>query len=180
MSKLRNHRGVSKGEFVNTAIDIRRKTLGFLSRLSARYARLLAEDTMHYANVMVSQAEAAQSMRPTDPTRYELRKKHLLEARAALSALDVNLEEVYQVLMMNPEGAFDDNRRTKKAKEKAGDARNIKKLERAEDAIERLDKMSEELGCLIDEEQKLLTNLMDADRRDFKKAQQKAPQRPKT
>jgi hypothetical protein len=175
MSKLRSHRGISRAEFVNTAIDIRRKTRGFLARLSARYARLMAADTMHQANLLVEHAEGAQSMRPTDLTRYEARKGHLLEARAALKALDDDLEDVYQTLMMNPEGAFDDAKKTKKAKAK--DPRDVHETERAAEAIQRLDRMSEELGCLIDAEDKLLTNLMDADRRDFKKSQQKA--RPK-
>lgn len=174
MSKLRNHRGRSKGDFVNTALDIQLETLNFLSRLSARYARLLAKDTMQLANKIVVEAESAQSMQPTDETRYEHRKGHLLEARAAVKSLDDMLELIYQTLMKNPEGAFDDLRAQKKAKAKAVDPRDAgKQKEKAEEAIKRLDKMSETLGCLIDDEDNMLTELMDSDRRRFKSEQKK-------
>ena len=43
MSVLKAKRTVSKAEFVNTANQIYVETLNFLTRMSARYARLLAE-----------------------------------------------------------------------------------------------------------------------------------------
>ncbi len=43
---------------------------------------------------------------PSDAQRIELRKAHLLEARASLKALDVRLTHCYLVMMQNPEGCF--------------------------------------------------------------------------
>lgn len=51
--------------------------------------------------------------------------------------------------MLNPEGAFDN-------KDKTG-------------AIKKLDKMAESLGCLIDDEGKLLTGVLKHDKEYFKK-----------
>ena len=89
MSVLKTHREISKAEYVNTANQIYRKSLWFLSRLSARFSRLLAVDTARLANEIVSNAEKANTMLPTDLTRYTLRKEYLLQARAFLGALDI-------------------------------------------------------------------------------------------
>ena len=42
MSVLKAHRSESKAEFVNTANQIYIQTINFLSRISARYSRLIA------------------------------------------------------------------------------------------------------------------------------------------
>ena len=49
MSVLKQKRVTSKAEFVNTASQIYDETLNFLSRISARYSRLVAEDIAHLA-----------------------------------------------------------------------------------------------------------------------------------
>ena len=59
------------------------------------------------------------------------------------------MAHVYELLMLNPEGAFDN-------KDKAG-------------AIKKLDKMAENLGCLIDDEAKLLTGVLKYDKQAFSK-----------
>lgn len=81
MSVLKAHRGQSKAEFVNTANAIYTETLWFLSRLSSRYSRLLAKDTIHEAHEIVANAEAANSMMPVDQLRYEERTRYLLRLR---------------------------------------------------------------------------------------------------
>lgn len=43
MSVLKQKRTTSKAEFINTANQIYVETLNFLTRLSARYSRLIAE-----------------------------------------------------------------------------------------------------------------------------------------
>lgn len=43
MSVLKSKRSTSKAEYVNLANEIYTETVAFLTRLSARYARLLAE-----------------------------------------------------------------------------------------------------------------------------------------
>ena len=149
MSVLKAHRGTSKAEFVNTANKIYTDTLWFLSRLSARYSRLLAQDTIHLAHDIIANAEMANTMQPVDQVRFDLRQKYLLQARASLGALDVQLAHVYDLLMLNPEGAFDN-------KDKSG-------------AIKKLDRMAENLGCLIDDEAKLLTGVLKYDKQAFSK-----------
>ena len=149
MSVLKAHRGTSKAEFVNTANKIYTDTLWFLSRLSARYSRLLAQDTIHLAHDIIANAEMANTMQPVDQVKFDLRQKYLLQARASLGALDVQLAHVYDLLMLNPEGAFDN-------KDKSG-------------AIKKLDRMAENLGCLIDDEGKLLSGVLKYDKQAFTK-----------
>ena len=43
MSDLKAHRSESKAEFINTANKIYVQTINFLSRLSSRYSRLVAD-----------------------------------------------------------------------------------------------------------------------------------------
>ena len=106
MSVLKAHRSESKAEFVNTANKIYVETINFLSRLSARFSRLMANDVSHLASEVLVNAEKANSIFPSDHTRKELRKQHLLESRAALMALDVELSHCYDIMMLNPEGCF--------------------------------------------------------------------------
>lgn len=150
MSVLKSRRGQSKAEFVNTANAIYTETLWFLSRLSSRFSRLLAADTIHAAHEIVANAEAANSMMVVDKLRYEERTRYLLRARAAVGALDIQMAHIYQILMMNPKGAFSNEISGKRA-------------------IEKLDKMAESLGCMIDEETKLLTGVMKYDKQLLKK-----------
>lgn len=119
MSVLKAKRTVSKAEFVNTANQIYVETLNFLTRMSARYSRLLAEDEQ----------------------RKDLRKAHLLEARASLKALDVRLTHCYLVMMQNPEGCF-----TTSSGRQVG----------SKEAVEKLDRMAASLGEMIDHEDELI------------------------
>ena len=64
-----------------------------------------------------------------------------LEARASLMALDVRLTHVYLILNQNPEGAFTTSK-----------GNPVK----SQDAMEKLDKMAQNLGELIDKENELL------------------------
>ena len=149
MSVLKARRGISKAEFVNTANKIYTETLWFLSRLSARYSRLLATDTIHLAHEIIANAEMANTVQPVDQIRFELRQRCLLQAKASLGALDVQMTHIYNLLMLNPEGAFDN-------KDKSG-------------AVKKLDKMAENLGCLIDDESKLLAGVLKYDKQSFSK-----------
>ena len=83
----------------------------------------------------------ANSIFPSDNQRIEMRKAHLLEARASLMALDVRLTHVYLILNQNPEGAFTTSK-----------GNPVK----SQDAMEKLDKMAQNLGELIDKENELL------------------------
>ena len=141
MSVLKSKRTTSKAEFVNTAHQIFVETLGFLTRLSARYSRLLAEPTAKLAGEVIDHAEKANSIFPSDLQRVELRKAHLLEARASLMALDVRLTHCYTLMSQNPQVCFTDG--------------NGKSLPPSE-AMEKLDRMAQSLGEKIDQENELL------------------------
>ena len=141
MSVLKSKRTTSKAEFVNTAHQIFAETLGFLTRLSARYSRLLAEPTAKLAGEVIDHAEKANSIFPSDPQRVELRKAHLLEARASLMALDVRLTHCYTLMSQNPQGCFTD-----------GKGKSLPPSE----AMEKLDRMAQSLGEKIDQENELL------------------------
>ena len=65
MSVLKSKRSESKAEFVNTANEIYTRTIAFLTRLSARYARLLATDVARLASEVVDHAEKANSIYPS-------------------------------------------------------------------------------------------------------------------
>ena len=133
MSVLKQKRTTSK------ANQIYVETLNFLTRLSARYSRLIAEPVAKLAGEIIDHAEKANSIFPSDNQRIEMRKAHLLEARASLMALDVRLTHVYLILNQNP--AFTTSK-----------GNPVK----SQDAMEKLDKMAQNLGELIDKENELL------------------------
>ena len=89
MSVLKSKRTESKAEYVNIANAIYIETINFLTRISARYSRLIAEPVAKLAGEVIDHAEKANSIYPSDDQRRQLRKAHLLEARASLMALGV-------------------------------------------------------------------------------------------
>ena len=135
MSVLKAHRSESKAEFVNVANKIYIQTIAFLSRLSSRYSRLVSKSVSELASEVVDHAEKANSIYPSDTARKELRKQHLLEARASLMALDVHLAHCYDLMMTNPSGCFT-----------TGSGNSVG----ASDAKKKLEHMAQELGDLID------------------------------
>ena len=153
MSVLKQKRTTSKAEFVNTANQIYIETLNFLTRLSARYSRLMAEPTAKLAGEVKDFSEKANSIFPSDAQRVDLRTAHLLEARASLMALDSRLTDCYLIMNQNPEGCFTT------AKGKAVPA---------SEATEKLDKMAQSLGDLIDRENELLKGQIESTKRRLK------------
>lgn len=144
MSVLLSKRTVSGADFVNVANQIYVETLAFLTRLSARYSRLVAEPTAQLAGEVKDHAEKANSIFPAGAQlelRVKLRTEHLLEARASLMALDSRLTDCYLVMMQNPEGCFT----TSKGKTVG-----------PKEAVEKLDAMAQSLGEKIDQENDLL------------------------
>lgn len=106
MSVLKARRSESRAEYVNVAKEIFQGTIDFLSRLSARYSRLMAPSVSGLASKVLEHAEVANSIYPTDKVKCETREYHLVEARGALMALDVELAQCYEIMMKNPEGCF--------------------------------------------------------------------------
>lgn len=139
MSVLKAHRSESKAEYINVANKIYIQTINFLSRLSSRYSRLVASEVSSLASEVLDHTEKANSIYPSDAMRKELRKTHLLEARASLMALDVHLSHCYELMMTNPSGCFTTG---------SGN----------------LEHMAQELGELIDRENGLLTNVLKSDK----------------
>lgn len=150
MSVLKSKRSTSKAEYVNLANEIYTKTVAFLTRLSARYARLLAEPVAALAGEVIDQTEKANSIFPKGEPNLGLRKGHLLEARAALMALDVRLGHCYTILALNPQGCF-----TKP------DGKSVPPAE----ATKKLDDMSQSLGEKIDRENELIRAVLESDRK---------------
>ena len=131
MSVLKEKRTVSKAEYVNTANQIYVETVGFLTRLSARYSRLIAEGTAQLAGEVMDHTEKANKIYPSDEQRKAQRKAHLLEALASLSALDVRLTHAYLVMYQNPQGCFT-----------APSGKTVPPKE----AMDKLDRMAQSLG----------------------------------
>ena len=150
MSVLKSRRNESRAEFVNVAYAIFTETRQFLTKLSTRYSRLLSDQVIQLASEVLDEAEKANSIFPSDDVKKQLRETHLVEARASLMALDVHLAKCYEVMMLNPQGCFT----TSTGKEVS-----------AYDAKTKLNKMAENLGCLIDKENRLLTEVVKSDKK---------------
>ena len=150
MSVLKDKRTTSKAEYVNTANQIYVETVAFLTRVSARYSRLIAEGTAKLAGEVIDHTEKANKIFPSDEQRKELRKGHLLEALASLSALDVRLTHCYLIMSQNPQGCFTDGKG---------------KTMPAGEATAKLDSMAQSLGELINQEETLLRNVLESDRK---------------
>ena len=160
MSVLKARRSESRAEYVNVAKEIFQGTIDFLSRLSARYSRLMAPSVSGLASKVLEHAEVANSIYPTDKVKCETREYHLVEARGALMALDVELAQCYEIMMKNPEGCFTG----------VDGKRSVAPAE----AKRELENMAQRLGELIDEENSKLTGVMKSDKERLKAAKRAA------
>lgn len=156
MSVLKSKRHESKAEYVNVACQIYEETMAFLARLSNRYQRLMATDTMRLASMVLDNSEMANAIRVADEVSFNARYTHLLEARAAVNALDVHMTHIWRLMMTNPQGCFTNTKGQTKS---------------PSEAIGILDKMAESLGEKIDEFKKLLGGVMQADKKKLKSTQ---------
>lgn len=104
-------------------------------KLSVRQQRLFAPDTTSLALKALNEAEMGNSTLIKDKNSYDIRTKHLLEAVAAMQALDVDMKHIWGILMTNPQGAFTNSKG---------------KTISSGDAIIILDSMAESLGSKID------------------------------
>lgn len=141
MSVLKMKRTVSRAEFVNKASEIYDETIAFLTRISARWSRLVAEPIANLAGEVEDFSVKANSIFPSDDQRIQLRLENLHRARAALMALDMRLSKCYRQMIKNPEGCFTTSK-----------GRPVS----ASEAEEKLDRMAQSLGELIDDENELL------------------------
>ena len=77
MSVLKSKRTESKAEYVNVANAIYIETINFLTRISARYSRLIAEPVAKLAGEVIDHAEKANSIYPSDDQR---RQRYILNS----------------------------------------------------------------------------------------------------
>lgn len=133
MSVLKPKRKQSSIEYIRLANEIFSHSLNLSSRLSARYGRILQPNIMNAASKLLSECIEADSTFPSCLEYAKMRETHLINAIGALNVLDVMMAHTYEILMLNPQGAF-----TKSMSET--------------EAVERLDKMCEETGKLINVE----------------------------
>lgn len=77
MSVLKAHRSESKAEFVNVANKIYIQTIGFLSRLSSRYSRLVSKSVAELASEVVDHAEMLAYFESYDDHNRVLRLRRL-------------------------------------------------------------------------------------------------------
>lgn len=159
MSVLKNKRKESKAEFVNESYQIYIHTLEFISKLSARYSRLMASDISHTAFEVMRCAECANAIFPSQAEHFKMRESYLQEARANLKALDVAMSVCYDVLMKNPAGAFT----TSSGKEV-----------QSNESIRKIDNMAQSLGEAIDNNIRLITNVIKSDKERFLKQHKEA------
>ena len=153
MSVIKARRHESKAEYVNLADEIFVETLGFLTRLSNRYQRLLAQDAMHLASEVLDHAEKANNMRAIDEVSFKARERHLLECRSAVMALDVHMTHIWQILILNPEGCFTDTKG---------------RMKNSSQAVETLDKWADNLGEKIDRLKHMVGKVMESDKKKYK------------
>ena len=150
MSVLKSRRLPSKADYVNTANQIYVDTMQFLTRLSSRYARLMAGEPAKLAAELIEHTEKANKIFPSDEQRKDIRRAHLLEAQATLSALDVSLLHCYLMMIQNPQGCFT-----------TASGKTVSPRE----AEERLDRISQNIGELIDQEETLLRGILNSDKK---------------
>lgn len=119
-------------------------SITFVSRLSARYSRLLANRIMDASSELLEYCIKAQEVYPGNYNYAKMREFYLTKAYGALCILDVMLRHTYDVLMLNPQGAFSKT-----------NGNSVPETE----ALEKLDKMCANIGNLINKEKGLLIGI---------------------
>ena len=148
MSVLKNKRRRSTAIFVNIADDIYTETMAFVLHLPKRYSGLLSNGVINLAMDIANYCEKANSIFPSGDIEKTMRKQYLIEAKASLSAIDVHLSRVYDILVKNPEGCFADSKG---------------KILDSEKAMKKIDNMSQSLGEKIADLERILTSLLKSD-----------------
>lgn len=103
-------------------------------------------------------AVEADAIYPNSVDKLNQRQAHLVEARACLAALDVRLLRIYNILKLNPKGAFSHG----------NDKEDKRKQLTVEEALKRLEYMAESIGLMIQSEEKLLDGTMVSDKKRFR------------
>lgn len=154
MSVLKNKRKECKAEYVNETYKAYVQTVEFVSKMSARYSRLIGSDIIHTAYEAMRCAESANSIFPGTESQMHMREEYLVNARAYLKSLDVALSVCYDILMKNPQGAF---------------TTSSGKDVQARDAVRKLDNMAQSLGESIDNGIRMISGVIKSDKDKLRK-----------
>lgn len=100
---------------------------------------------MELASKIATETITANSIFPNSLQAVEMRRGHLLEAKAAIYALCAKLGLCYRTLMRNPQGAFT--------------TANGRQLT-SEEAVTKLDKMAQKLGEALNRELELIEGVL--------------------
>lgn len=149
ISVLKCNRSESQVEFVYTAEEIYKRTVDIISRLSARYSRLVGNDIVETAMKVLQECNIANNFYPSDEATLEKRKTHLRVAKGYLKSLDYTLSYCYDILMLNPQGAFTNAKGETLPSSKAKD---------------KINKSSQTLGELISKEYELISKRIKNDK----------------
>ena len=147
MSVLKPKRNESSIEYIRLANDLFSWSVNFVSRLSARYSRLLSERTINLASEVLECCVKANSTYPSCYEYAKMREFYLIKAIGSLDALDVMFAHIYEILMLNPQGAFSKS--------------NGKSVSEKE-AVEKLDKMCVKVGEILNRERFILFGIKKA------------------
>ncbi|MDD3337826.1 MAG: hypothetical protein PHS82_03105 [Lachnospiraceae bacterium] len=152
MSVLKNKRSVSSMQYVANAYHIESMVFDFVKRLSAQNQRILQGPSCKLASLQADAVYIANEIYPTNAVEYQIRRALLALSKATLHALDKRMSDVYGILIQNPQGAF---------------CRKNGKPVSPKDAEAILNRMAEELGCMIDAQDKLIKGVRDKDKERF-------------
>ena len=106
LSVLKCKRTDSKAEYVNIANQIYMETIVFFNAIVQPVRQTAGGAGGKTGRGSYGQLREGKQNFPSDEQRKSLRKGHLLEAQASLSALDVRLTHCYIIMWQNPEGCF--------------------------------------------------------------------------
>lgn len=103
MSVYKSKRGKSSAQFVETARQLEEHTLEQCLKVPKRYTFLLTQRIMGLASTVYEKVTSANSVYPVNQHEAQERRDYLIEANAALQALDRQLGILAGVLWKNPE-----------------------------------------------------------------------------
>ena len=138
-------RNESKVQYVTTAVELQKKTIFVLTRMSNKMQGFFKDDLMWLASSITNGCAKAQSIYPSTKERALIREQYVLEAKSSVDALDIQLGLCFDFIKDYPEYAFS--------------TRDDEPIE-ASKAREKLNKLMKTTGDLINQEKLLLDGVI--------------------
>ena len=142
MSVLKMDREQSSMQFITTARELFAATMNYTSMLSNRRWRVFGDRVVSLAQEVLVEVGKSNGIFPRDEQSKAQRLYHLYEAAGSLNSLSLLLTVVYETIRSNPQGAFMN--------------KNEKPLS-ADKSLEKLSKMSQNIGNLLTQESSLIS-----------------------